>query len=305
MLSWLLAIQSSFPIQWLIWPVASTLHHLRFLNRMPFNPKWTCILNWKCLAMFLDSNRTELWIRVKIVHSSFFFSLWHFLMKISFCIKEMFGHRHPRRRILTCSRNSTKPFLVLITRAKVWNESNYLHHSICFYVYCCFKMISLLCTGRSDRVTRSIKSLVFKSRQSWKILVKLRVLLFQKIFVIRQFHYRWRRVSVSSGNWVHPGEFASSGIIIFFLFLHCSLSSVTGLFISHGDSRWKKKNEISSFCFWVFPIISKLLLLFPYFDWLHTTRQKKHSLFFSSLSLWLFAVLLSLWETHHIAHTCI
>ena len=47
-------------------------------------------------------------------------------------------------------------------------------------------MISLLCTGRSDRVTRSIKSLVFKSRQSWKILVKLRVLLF-KNFVIRQF----------------------------------------------------------------------------------------------------------------------
>jgi hypothetical protein len=169
-------------------------------------------------------------------------------------------------------------------------------------------MISLLCTGRSDRVTRSIKSLVFKSRQSWKILVKLRVLLFQKIFVIRQFHYRWRRVSVSSGNWVHPGEFASSGIIIFFLFLHCSLSSVTGLFISHGDSRWKKKNEISSFCFWVFPIISKLLLLFPYFDWLHTTRQKKKNILFFlfiSLSIWLFAVLLSLWETHHIAHTCI
>ena len=181
MLSWLLAIQSSFPIQWLIWPVASTLHHLRFLNRMPFNPKWTCIPNWKCLAMFLHSNRTELWIRVKIVHSSFF--LVTFPYENIFCIKEMFGHRHPRRRILTCSRNSTKPFLVLITRAKVWNESNY---TIPFVLCLSFQMISLLCTGRSDRVTRSIKSLVFKSRQSWKILVKLRVLLF-KNFVIRQF----------------------------------------------------------------------------------------------------------------------
>jgi hypothetical protein len=47
------------------------------------------------------------------------FFLVTFPYEISFCIKEMFGHRHPRRRILTCSRNSTKPFLVLITRAKV------------------------------------------------------------------------------------------------------------------------------------------------------------------------------------------
>lgn len=182
------------------------------------------------------------------------------------------------------------------------------HHSICFYVYCCFKMISLLCTGRSDRVTRSIKSLVFKSRQSWKILVKLRVLLFQKIFVIRQFHYRWRRVSVSSGNWVHPGEFASSGIIIIFSFLHCSLSSVTG-FIHF--SRWfsmekKKKWNLSLFVSGFFQLLANCYYYFRILiGCTPHAKKKKNILFFLfiSLSIWLFAVLLSLWETHHTSHT--
>lgn len=89
----------------------------------------------------------------------------------------MFGRRHRRRRIRTCSRNSTKPFLVLTTRAKVWNESTSLLRDVTCRLFLNETkwFTNFLPTGRSDRVTRSIKSLVFKNRQSWKILVKLRV----------------------------------------------------------------------------------------------------------------------------------
>lgn len=71
------------------------------------------------------------------------------------------------------------------------------------------------CTGRSDRVTRSIKSLVFKSRQSWKILVKLRVFIQRIVKPLIILSLLFHGVfPVSAGNWVHPGEFASSGIFV-------------------------------------------------------------------------------------------
>lgn len=136
----LLAIRNSFRIQSPIWPAAS-LHRLPFLSRTLCNPNWfvfthiSLILQqyWKyslCAlghAIGIGNVRRCLWIRTKRDGRSEYFQMINFYFKsinyLVFFLKEMFGHRPPKRRIPVCSRNLTKLFLVLITRAKVWSGS--------------------------------------------------------------------------------------------------------------------------------------------------------------------------------------
>lgn len=227
----------------------------------------------------------------------------------------MFGRRHRRRRIRTCSRNSTKPFLVLTTRAKVWNESTSLLRDVTCQLFLNETkwFTNFLPTGRSDRVTRSIKSLVFKNRQSWKILVKLRVfiqrivkppliilsLLFHGVFPFPQVT-GFIRASLLRQVFLFLFFFIDYTLIRTHTFSH-PLSSVAGFFFSHGDCLrvwWKWKERKLEFILFpdIYPLYFALLFFsvwiisdYYYFRILIGCTHAKMFLFFFLFYLWLFA----------------